>query len=62
MEDLKLSAKAQKGWTEVRTLTVMMRTPKTVIHMATFKSGLQYWRIKPVAVKFVGVATMYLRK
>ncbi len=44
------------------TLTVTIATPKMVIHMATLRSGLQYWITNPAAVRFVGVAMMYLKK
>jgi hypothetical protein len=44
------------------TLTVTIATPKMVIQMATFRSGLQNWMTSPAAVRFVGVAMMYLKK
>ena len=36
--------------------------PKTAIQMPTFKLGLQYRITRPAAVRFVGVATIYLKK
>jgi hypothetical protein len=40
----------------------MTMEAKTVIQMATFKSGAQYLTTRPAAVRFVGVAMAYLKK
>lgn len=44
------------------TLMVITATPKTVIQIATLRSGLQYCMTRPAAVRLVGVAMIYLRK
>ena len=44
------------------TLINMMTTPNTAIQIPTLRSGLQYRMARPDAVRFEGVAMMYLKK
>jgi hypothetical protein len=44
------------------TLMVIITTPNTATQIPTFRSGLQYRMMRPVAVRFAGVAIMYLKK